>query len=405
MRAQPKKWFIFASVFFAVVICGGLLIASSVVFLLLSDDLSTTSTLPTSSTQRALPLEKEFNGRVVWSFDIANQLVTPFTPDDNTVYIGAIERDQNWIFTSYIYAINSNNGAVRWQRAIDGIISKPIVSQTSILYGNEAKLYSLDREGQHHELILEKENANWNTLLIVEGTAYFSISSYNTNDKYLIAVNLHTKQEIWRIPSTGLIISEPSISSDFLSFGDKERFYLVKIDTGEVLWTLDTQYAAWISPLFSDGIIFFQDTAENQGNLYAVDQDTGKLIWSTVVGGNQIPSTPVLSNNVLFSVGIVNGKARLYAIDVFTGEIIWSFEANGDIATSPSVVGKNVLFGAGTTVYSVDIETGVEKQRFKTKSEMAFSAIDANNTVYFSTMNTSTATDMGSLLSTVYAIK
>ena len=83
-------------------------------------------------------------------------------------------------------------------------------------------------------------------------------------------------------------------------------------------------------------------SAIHDGNLYAVDLDTGKRKFAFHTG-DKIRSSPALAKGRCF-VGSEDG--HLYCIDAKTGDPYWSFDAKGGIDASPTVVGETVTMDA-----------------------------------------------------------
>ena len=96
-------------------------------------------------------------------------------------------------------------------------------------------------------------------------------------------------------------------------------------------WVFTTGGSVSATPAVADGVVYFPDWA---GNLYAVDSNTGKQIWSTQissydgVSGAVSRVTPtVVGNELIFgdnlgSEGPHQG-ANLIAVDRLTGKLLW----------------------------------------------------------------------------------
>src|SRR4051812_21469130 len=79
-----------------------------------------------------------------------------------------------------------------------------------------------------------------------------------------------------------------------------------------VKWTFTTGDRIVGSPVFQDKVVYF---GGDDGNVYAVDADTGRQIWKCTTGG-PAPSTPAVANSTVY---LTSYDGRLYAINAKTG--------------------------------------------------------------------------------------
>ena len=99
------------------------------------------------------------------------------------------------------------------------------------------------------------------------------------------------------------------------------------------------------------------------GRIYALDIDTGKVIWEFDDEGALKPifSAPASGGDVLF-IGEgyhTDRDSKLYCIDLETGKKRWEFATTSHTESTPATDGKRVIFGAGDDgVYCVDARTG-----------------------------------------------
>jgi outer membrane protein assembly factor BamB len=74
------------------------------------------------------------------------------------------------------------------------------------------------------------------------------------------------------------------------------------------------------TPVYYDGMII---EANGNGELFALNATTGKLVWEDYIGSYDSMSSPVLVNNVIYF-----GSANPYifwAIDVKSGKVLWYY--------------------------------------------------------------------------------
>jgi len=108
-------------------------------------------------------------------------------------------------------------------------------------------------------------------------------------------------------------------------------------------WTFNTQGDVSATPAVKDGMVYFPDWA---GQIYAVDSDTGALVWQDTVSditgvpagggtfgpGGIVRTTPAVAGNLLI-VGDQGGRvgygAKVFALDRKTGGTVWVTQIQG----------------------------------------------------------------------------
>jgi outer membrane protein assembly factor BamB len=107
-------------------------------------------------------------------------------------------------------------------------------------------------------------------------------------------------------------------------------------------------------------------------NVYALNADTGELVWRTRLNGT-VTSSAVAGDGVIYigSNGRLGGKSpedgRLYALDAKTGKILNNFQAKNEVNSSVRVNGDSLYFGdVAGNMYCLDAKTLKEKWSFKT---------------------------------------
>ena len=186
--------------------------------------------------------------------------------------------------------------------------------------------------------------------------------------------------------------SRPIVSGDY-SFIDSANYfqtygvknpqykgYLVKVDnkTGKILWSVKFPNLVMNSPLVISQIgmvfvstgndVFFRTSSgelmrgTQGGGIYAIDINTGKILWHFNVIGQRKP-TPVYKNGVLYSIG---GNRTLYALSALNGKVLWSLNY-GSISSqsSPLLVDNNLYFGGSYPYYFFDINIKTHKIQWK----------------------------------------
>jgi outer membrane protein assembly factor BamB len=151
-----------------------------------------------------------------------------------------------------------------------------------------------------------------------------------------------------------------------------------------VKWKFPTGDRVISSPVFQDKVLYF---GGDDGNIYAVDVETGRQIWKCATGG-PVPSTPAVANEMVYAASY---DGKFYALNAKTGAIKWKFATEGErrfeakgihglqpknqtmadqydvFLSSPVVAQGAVYFGSGDGhLYALDAATGELKWKFKT---------------------------------------
>jgi len=168
-----------------------------------------------------------------------------------------------------------------------------------------------------------------------------------------------------------------------------------------VKWKFPTGDRVMSSPVFKDNVIYF---GGDDGNVYAVDAETGRQIWKRATNG-PVPSTPAVADNTVY-IGSYDGK--FYALDVRTGALKWKFATEGErrfeakgihgwqpknqtiadpfdiFLSSPVVANGAVYFGSGDgNLYALDSRTGDLRWKFKTGDVVHASPALADGVLFF----------------------
>ena len=156
----------------------------------------------------------------------------------------------------------------------------------------------------------------------------------------------------------------------YISTGQDDVF-AISADTGKILWrytgkldqTISTVCCGWLSRgvAVGEGKVFL---GRLDGKEVALDQKTGKLLWSTTVapwqGGYSITAAPLYVDGMVIT-GISGGefgvRGRLTALDAKTGKLKWRFWT-----TAPGTWGGKAYLTGGAPIWqtpSVDPKLGL----------------------------------------------
>jgi outer membrane protein assembly factor BamB len=230
---------------------------------------------------------------------------------------------------------------------------------------------------------------------VADGVVYIAAM-----DGHLYAIDQETGKEKWNFKSRMPIASSPAVVGGLLYFVSSAGS-LVAIDTktGQSKWVYAFEYErkfearnlhgypsaaqtipdAWdlftSSPAVANGKVFF---GSGDGNVYAVDAQTGTLLWKFPTK-DVVHSSPAVVNNTVY---IGSWDSYLYAIDAETGQEKWSFKSGEDntihnqvgFQSSPAVVDGTVYVGCRDAhVYALDAATGRKKWDYPTAKSWVIS--------------------------------
>lgn len=213
--------------------------------------------------------------------------------DSDTVAMGggiAVEGDTLYATTGFgeVLALNSENGAVRWRKALQ----KPLRAAPTVA-GDRVYVVSIDND--------------------------------------LNTLNAATGEVLWHQAgiaeiATLLGASSPAVEDDTLVVAySSGEIYGLRVQNGRVSWNYALASATQVGalpalavirglPVIDHGRVF---AVSHSGRIASIDQRTGGRIWENDIGGID---TPVVSGDALFVYG---GSGALMALASDTGRSLW----------------------------------------------------------------------------------
>jgi polyvinyl alcohol dehydrogenase (cytochrome) len=152
-----------------------------------------------------------------------------------------------------------------------------------------------------------------------------------------------------------------------------ERSFSYPCDTGiapgtvadlQQAWFFNTDDAVTATPAVVDGIAYVGDWS---GRFYAVDVDTGELVWShrtevhPPVYAGQIVSSAAVAEVGDRRVVYFGGGKTLYALDAEDGEVVWARElGRGGDASDPTEIESSPVVVDGLVIFGTDVHNSRE---------------------------------------------
>jgi outer membrane protein assembly factor BamB len=187
----------------------------------------------------------------------------------------------------------------------------------------------------------------------------------------------------WKFPTGNRVVASPVLSERTLYFGgDDGNVYAVDAESGRQIWKRTTGGPAPCTPAVVDGVVYI---GSYDGKFYALDAKTGQLKWKFRTEGERrfeaknlhgmLPKTQTIADpyDIYLSSPVVaqgavyfgSGDGNVYAVDIVTGEQRWKFKTGDVVHSSPAFADGVLFFGSWDSYfYAVDAATGKEKWRF-----------------------------------------
>jgi eukaryotic-like serine/threonine-protein kinase len=195
----------------------------------------------------------------------------------------------------------------------------------------------------------------------------------------VIALDVETGEEVWRYDEFGEhdnVDSSPAVASGRVYVSGEKALYALDAETGSVVWSRNVAASARASPAIHDGLVYYAGPyrgGDAPSRLWALDAAPGKTRWTyNVVDISQKVSPAVADGTVyvpaasqrvcLAASGSANDgcsgvtRGRLYAVDAKTGTERWTAEIEPDTRSSPAVADGVVYVGCANGVSAVTVD-------------------------------------------------
>jgi len=165
---------------------------------------------------------------------------------------------------------------------------------------------------------------------------------------------------VLRLPG-GRPIATPAYADGMLFVGGgygSHEFYAVDSETGKIIWKIQTGDDGPTAAVVADGMVAFNTES---CTLVVVDERRGRVIWQEWLG-DPLMSQPAIDKGVLFMAhpaatgrpqkpvefhprpASPGGSHRLLAAELSTGRHIWEQKISGDVITAPVISDGTVYF-------------------------------------------------------------
>ena len=187
----------------------------------------------------------------------------------------------------------------------------------------------------------------------------------------------------WKFVTGARVVGSPVLYEDAIYFGsDDGNLYAVDVESGRQLWKTSTRGPVPCTPAIANGTVY---CGSYDGKFYALEAKTGEVKWKFATEGERrfeakglhgmqpknqtiadpfdiyLSSPTVAEGKVYFG----SGDGYLYALDAVSGQLRWKFKTGDVVHASPAYSQGVVFVGSWDSYfYAVDATTGKEKWRY-----------------------------------------
>jgi outer membrane protein assembly factor BamB len=201
-------------------------------------------------------------------------------------------------------------------------------------------------------------------------------------DGNLYALDANNGNIVWKTKTNGPIESSPAVADGAVYFTSEEPnaggLYKLNANTGAVDWNISLPYQYSFvggtemlgSPSVAADMVF---ASSNWGAYYAVNTDTGKIVWQFIDTGaiEFIVSSPIYVNGSLYIID----KFNIACLNATTGNIIWSAYTGDELYVSPSYAdGKIYVTTSQRDIFVLDTRNNGTKMATAVTSSSSWSS-------------------------------
>jgi outer membrane protein assembly factor BamB len=174
--------------------------------------------------------------------------------------------------------------------------------------------------------------------------------------------------------------SSPVIANGIIYVGSRDgQLYAVQESSGQLLWSYKT--TSWVesSATIVNNIVYF---GSNDGTFNALNAKTGEKIWQFRVQYPIKSSAAVADGKVYFGCD----DYTVYCLDAATGKKIWSKDTGNSITSSPAI-SNGILFCGSVdgNIYGLNASNGHQRFRLNTLKIVVASPVVSGDSVYIVT--------------------
>ncbi|VGO19585.1 outer membrane protein assembly factor BamB family protein [Pontiella sulfatireligans] len=275
--------------------------------------------------------------------------------------------------TKELYCVELKTGKLLWKtEADDWVRAKPFVLGDRVYVATlSGRVHCFQYNETSARLLWTKEVGEYQIFADLSGTEKGVLVS--SSDLFLYSLNPITGRLQWKhsllecsyedgkriiadvLAGGGDFQSPPTVSRGKVFVGTPSRFvFALDAETGKEIWRFETSGQVSAAPGVQNGRVYFGQQGGND-EMYCVDEDTGKPIWTSNPGWVWVTSMP--DDDKVFT-GTVDG--RIIALNAKNGKEIWEHLVGGGVYPSPAVDDEKVYTGSWDgAYYALNKKTGI----------------------------------------------
>ena len=247
-------------------------------------------------------------GDTLWKFELRGE-----NSDDRAIYGPPVIADETLYFGGYdgiLYAL-SLDGDELWDTRVgngDHIVGGPVVAAGKVLVGSsDGSMYAFDAFDGSRQWVFPTENRIWSTPAVEDGVVYFGSLDHN-----VYALNLDDGSLLWRFPAKAAVTAKPLVANGRVYVGSfASIFYAIDAQTGSQVWSFDGAKRWYWGGAIADEETIYAPSLD--GNLYALDLDTGQLQWTLQTEGAIVGSPVFVGDRI--AVSSLDGRVWLASLN------------------------------------------------------------------------------------------
>ena len=292
------------------------------------------------------------NQKILWKVNHYTKSEKKLEPKLNLVLDG-----KNLLVSDSIakyYSIDINSGKLNWSKNNDYPFNSEIKKYKNkifaIDYKNSLRCYNINDGSECWNLQTENTltiSRSKFSLIIIDNTVVF-----NNSIGDITAVDIESGLMKWQLPTQSNDILNETYSfkisklvsddnSIFFS-NNKNEFYSVDVKTGATNWIIEIN--SNLKPIISNNLLF---TVSNNGFLYVVDKNIGKILRITDLYANYKIKKRINIEPIGFAIGssnlyLTNSDGKLIIVNLSLGNVIRVEKVSGDLVSEPFIFDKNL---------------------------------------------------------------
>src|SRR5699024_5539897 len=172
---------------------------------------------------------------------------------------------------------------------------------------------------------------------------------------YSMNENQPDLKKIWEYNDDGDIGSGMALYKNkyIIAANTKGKVYALDYNTGSLIWSFNTGGKIYSTPAVYKDIVV---VGSSDSWIYGLNAKTGEQLWS-VKAEKAVLGSPKIEKGVAY-IGASDGVFR--AVNVNSGKVLWTFDkVKGFVTTLPTLDGNKVLFGSWENgFYCLDKKSG-----------------------------------------------